>query len=272
MPWPLPAAAAWATGWAVLLLAQWSQISSPVAPIVAMLAAGAVAWVTVHGRLRLAVAGLGFPLSALVLGAATAPAWAWLLLLAPLLAAYPLRAWRDAPFFPSPAYALDGVGRLVRDPPRRVLDAGCGMGHGLQAMHRVWPGAALTGLEWSLPLTLLARVRCRATGAKVRRGDMWRASWAEFDLIYLFQRPESMARVFAKALADRPDGGWLLSLEFEVPGDQARRCLQGCLHRDRRRALWIYRLPANPRSSGADSTDGAQSPAPAGSIARDPGR
>ncbi len=246
LPWPLPAAAAWATGWGMLALLQWAAVPAQTGFIGAMLMAAGVAWACTRSMLRLSIAALGFPLSAVVLGAASAPPWAWLLLLLPLLAAYPLRTWRDAPFFPSPADALDGIHTVIPLPPQRVLDAGCGLGHGLRALHAAWPRAQLCGLEWSLPLTWLARLRCRDIGAQVQRGDMWAASWATFDLVYLFQRPENMGRAFdkfAQAVAARPQGGWLLSLEFEVPGPQAQRCLQGCLRDRRQRPLWVYRLP-----------------------------
>lgn len=248
LSWPLPAAAAWTAGWTIWMLGQGAGVSAGAAFIVAMLVSGGVAWHCTRGSLRRAIAMLGFPLSAVALGAAAAPPWAWLALLLPLLAAYPLRAWRDAPFFPSPADALYGIATLVPAPPRRVLDVGCGLGHGLKALHLAWPDAQLHGIEWSLPLTWLARLSCRGIGAHVRHGDMWGASWRDFDLVYLFQRPESMARAFDKAAAEMSFGGWLLSLEFEVPGPAARACLRGALQQGRRRALWVYRLPP------ADST------------------
>jgi Asp-tRNA(Asn)/Glu-tRNA(Gln) amidotransferase A subunit family amidase len=45
-----------------------------------------------------------------------------------LLAAYPLRTWRDAPLFPTPVDALDGLAaQLPLVAGARVLDAGCGL-------------------------------------------------------------------------------------------------------------------------------------------------
>ncbi len=44
----------------------------------------------------------GFPVSLLLVAlAAGAGSWIWLLALGLLLIAYPVRAWRDAPFFPT---------------------------------------------------------------------------------------------------------------------------------------------------------------------------
>jgi hypothetical protein len=67
---------------------------------------------------------------------------------------------------------------------------------------------------------------------------MWASSWAGFDLVYLFQRPESMRRAWDKACGEMKAGAWLVSLEFEVPGVVPMRrltCPDG-------RFLWIYGL------------------------------
>jgi SAM-dependent methyltransferase len=255
--WPLPAVLAWATGWAACVLA--ARLAWPPAAGFALgvTLSAALAW-PCSGNWRRGIAAAGFPLSALALGAAGAwPAWVWLLLLLPLLAAYPLRAWRDAPFFPTPHNALEGLDAVVGS-PARVLDAGCGLGHGLMALRRLWPQAALAGLEWSPPLALLAAWRCRTFGARVQRGDMWAASWAGNDLVYVFQRPESMQRVFDKASRELSPRAWLVSLEFAVPGLAPVASLQG----PGRRPVWIYR-PVEQASSTLcqrlpDSIDGAR--------------
>ncbi len=247
-PWPLPALRAWAAGWVVWALAgAWGLPSG-----YGLAGAGGIAALAAlagcAGPWRRAIAALGFPLSALALGvAAPWPAWVWLLLLLPVLAAYPLRAWSDAPFFPTPAGALQGLAEVVGT-PRRVLDAGCGLGHGLRALRALWPLAELQGLEWSAPLAWAAAWRCR--DARVRRGDMWAASWAGYDVVYLFQRPESMARAFAKARQELAPGAWLVSLEFAVPQVEPVASVQV----DGRRPLWLYRMP--PARAPQHSTAG----------------
>ena len=240
--WPLPALAAWAAAWATWLLARAAALP-PAFAFAAAVVTGALVSLAVAGRLRRLIVAGGFPLSALALGGtAGLPPWLWLLLLLPLLLAYPLRAWSDAPFFPTPADALRGLSAAVGT-PQCVLDAGCGLGQGLAALRGLWPQAQLHGLEWSLPLAGLAALRCPY--ARVRRGDMWSASWSDYDLVYLFQRPESMARAFAKAVREMPSGGWLVSLEFAVPDQPAAACLQG----PGRRSVWVYRLAAAPAHS-----------------------
>jgi hypothetical protein len=50
----------------------------------------------------------------------------------------------------------------------------------------------------------------------VRQGDIWRADWSPYAMVYVFQRPESMERAAQKARAQMQPGSWLVSLEFEV--------------------------------------------------------
>lgn len=212
--WPLPAVLAWSLAWIAFLAARRAGLGLTAAWAAATLL-GLLPAAAAGTRWRQGLVIAGFPLSTLALGLA-APAWGWALAAAVLLLAYPLRAWADAPFFPTPGTALQSLaGALPLRERARVLDAGCGIGHGLQALRRAWPGARLYGIEWSLPLAWLCRRRCRF--AQVERGDMWARSWAGFDVVYLFQRPESMARAYAKARAEMAPGAWLLSLEFEVP-------------------------------------------------------
>jgi trans-aconitate methyltransferase len=100
-------------------------------------------------------------------------------------------------------------------PGAKVLDAGCGAGHGLQALARAYPQAALEGVEASYPLALWARWRCPK--ARIWRGDLWDAEWKGYDLVYLFQRPESMAPALVKAKAELAAHAWLVSLDFPLP-------------------------------------------------------
>jgi SAM-dependent methyltransferase len=191
-------------------------------------------------------------------GAAQWPAWGWLALLLPLLLLYPMRAWGDAPFFPTPPEALTGLrSRLDLPAAPRMLDAGCGAGHGLAALRHAWPDARCEGTEWSWPLALAARAHLRGA-ARVRRGDLWADDWSGFDLVYLFQRPESMPRAWAKARAEMRPGSWLVSLEFMVPGvppDVTHDAGAG-------RAVHAWRIAApDGAQSRADGADNPRRPA-----------
>jgi hypothetical protein len=240
--WPLPALLAWSLAWALFAAARQGGLAPAVAWALAA-ACGAAAATPVVGRWRQALVAAGFPLSSVALGV-SAPPWLWGLAVLPLLLAYPLRAWSDAPFFPTPRRALRALADALPLPSgARVLDAGCGLGHGLRALHAAWPAAHLEGVEWSAPMAWLCARRCRF--ARVRRGDMWAPSWRDYELVYLFQRPESMARAWAKARAELRPGAWLVSLEFEVPGAAATLRLPA----GRGRWVWCYRMAGAQRST-----------------------
>lgn len=236
--WPLPALYAWLSAWALFLGLQ----AAGAAPLAAVAGAGVAGLLIARAgstRSRRWVIGAGFPASlGLALLATTMPAWGWLVALGALLMLYPHRAWRDAPLFPTPAGALDGLAAAVPLPPgAQLLDAGCGLGDGLIALRRAYGHARIEGIEWSWPLVALASLRCR--DARVRRGDLWADDWSRFDLVYLFQRPESMPRAAEKALRELRPGAWLVSLEFAVPGWRPQRVLAGADGR----AVHVYRSP-----------------------------
>lgn len=243
--WPLPALLAWGGAWALF----WGLQRLGLAPLTALALATAsgVGWSLLGASWwRRAMIGLGFPLSLAMSGALTLPAWAWLLPLALLLLIYPLNAWRDAPLFPTPVQALrDLAAQAPLAPGAAVLDAGCGLGDGLKALRGAYPQAQWHGLEFSWPLRALCALRC--PWARVRQGDIWRANWQGYALVYVFQRPESMARAADKAQAELSPGSWLVSLEFEA----CTLVPQATLTCDDGRTVWLYRAPFQKRAPGA---------------------
>jgi hypothetical protein len=239
--WPLPALLAWGAAWLVQRTAVDFGLPGAAAGLGACALGFALA-LRQTTRWRQFMVAAGFPLSALLSGlsgpAAAGSAWLWLLPIALLLLLYPVRAWSDAPLFPTPAQAL---AELPQHAPlaagASVLDAGCGLGHGLQDLRRAFPDARLHGVEWSTPIAWGARLRC--PWAHIRRGDMWGPSWAGHQLVYLFQRPGSMARAWAKACAEMPPGSWLVSLEFPIEGVPPHARLANTAGKP----VWLYRVP-----------------------------
>lgn len=241
--WPLPALLAWTLAW----LAYRGLQAVGLAPLAALAAATLVGLAMSflgHTWWRRVMIAAGFPLAVLAMGAAVWPAWSWLVLLALLATVYPLHAWRDAPLFPTPAGALRTLSRHAPLPAGAlVLDAGCGLGHGLAALRAAYPAARLHGIEWSWPLRMACALRC--PWAQVRQGDIWRADWQPYDMVYLFQRPESMPRALEKAAAQMRPGSWLVSLEFEAAGGQAAHVIR----LPDGRPVWMYQCPVAGVSS-----------------------
>ena len=235
--WPLPALAAWALSWLLYLLLLRTGLPPWLDVTLATLAGALLSAIAGTLWRRIAVA-MGFPLSLMLSGAVALPAWAWLLPLLIVLLVYPMNAWRDAPLFPTPADALRGLSAHVPlAPGAKVLDAGCGLGHGLRALHGVYPEAELHGTEWSWPLRIAAGWLC--PWARIRQGDMWRDDWGSYDMVYLFQRPETMPRAVEKARAEMKAGAWLVSLEFVAEALQPEAMLDNV----EGKPVWIYRVP-----------------------------
>lgn len=241
LPWPLPAILAWGACWLVFRLGDKLGLA-PVSALVLATLFGLLLSLAFASWWRRIIIATGFPLALFASGAAVVPGWVWLVLMLAALLVYPVKAWRDAPLFPTPSEALAGLPPLLALPQdAAVLDAGCGLGHGLRALRTAFPQAQLHGIEWSWPLRAWCGLSC--PWAQVRHGDIWQASWRPYTLVYLFQRPESMPRAVAKAGADMAPGSWLVSLEFEaleLQADHVLRLPDG-------RPVWAYRLPFQPR-------------------------
>jgi hypothetical protein len=241
--WPLPALLVWVFAWVVFVAVRLLQV--PMTPALLLAATvGLVAGAWAPTRVRRVVLALGFPLSWWLLVGSSGgsvwsglPAWGWLVPLAVALVLYPPRTWRDAPLYPTPSHALVDLPTVAPLPPgARVLDAGCGLGHGLDALAEAYPLSRWVGLESSVLLRWLCAWRC--PWATVLRGDMWNDDWSAYDLVYLFQRPETMPRSWAKAQAELKPGAWLVSLAFEVPGVEPTACLPGAAGKP----VWVYRV------------------------------
>lgn len=234
----MPAMAVWLLAWG-LRLGLEALGSTPLLAWVVAALTGLVGSAWGQTPVRRWMIALGFPLSwGLATGMLPLSSWWWLALLSVLLLLYPPSTWKDAPLFPTPPQAFDGLRDVVSLPwAGHVLDAGCGLGHGLVALERAWPDVHLHGIERSGPLAWACRWRCRF--ATVERGDMWTADWGRYDMVYLFQRPETMPRAMAKAAQELRCGAWLASLEFADPAwipDQVWNCPDG-------RSLYLYHAP-----------------------------
>ena len=236
LKWPVPALLLWGGAWLIYLNA---SVLLPEVWAMALACTVAMAF-SVMGttRARRWALALGFPISLGLSGAAALPAWGWLVPLALALLIYPVHAWHDAPIFPTPLHALRDLPAAAPLPAEAVLlDAGCGVGDGLRALRLAYPQARFCGIEFSWPLRCVAALRC--PWARIWHGDIWLEDWSRYDMVYLFQRPETMPHAVAKAQQDMKPGAWLVSLEFEATELAATAVVQASADRP----VWLYQAP-----------------------------
>ena len=211
----------WALAWALFLLLRVARRAAGVAIALAA-ALGARAQRPRHDTLAALFIGAGFPLSLAASGLAGAlPAWAWLLPLALLLLLYPLNAWRDAPLFPTPTGALQGLARAGAARRRRRA---CSMPAAASAPACRSCAASTrrpASPAWSGAGRCACCARCAAASRRCGAATSGPPTGRAYDLVYLFQRPESMARAAEKASRELRPGAWLASLEFEATDAQA---------------------------------------------------
>jgi SAM-dependent methyltransferase len=239
--WPLPALLSWGLSWGLYVFvlnlldsSAWALLAATLLGVL-LTALGSSLW-------RRFLIVLGFPLSQLLLTQThlSLPPLAWLGLVVLIALVYPLNAWSDAPLFPTPAKALTEMPLHIQLPERAaILDAGCGLGDGLIALRSAYPKAQFFGLEMSWPLRFFCALRC--PWARIRQGNIWLESWSEFDVVYMFQRPETMPRAVEKAARELKPGAWLVSLEFEARELSA----QALINTGETRPVWMYRAPFN---------------------------
>lgn len=253
--WPLPALFAWITSWVLYLGLRIQLMPDMLAWLLA------TAWSLFLMRyggtpMRRFLIAIGFPLSMLAtMGVLQIPAWVWPLLLVLVFVIYPKRAWQDAPLFPTPKEALGGMPAVVSLPAdARILDAGSGLGDGLMALRKAYPHVQLEGMEMSWLLRFLSALRC--PWARIRQGDIWATDWGDYNLVYLFQRPETMPRAVQKAEMDLKRGAWLASLEFEARELQPQAivtCPDG-------RPVWLYQRPFKRAGDRSEATQVVSAP------------
>jgi SAM-dependent methyltransferase len=120
---------------------------------------------------------------------------------------------------------VDWVGELAADqPPRRILDLGCGTGTGSFALLRRFPGSEVTAVDASAPMLDHLREKAReldvASRARVVQADL-DAGWpgtGPADLVWASNSMHHMAdpdRVLAQILATLEPGGLLAVAEMD---------------------------------------------------------
>ena len=101
--------------------------------------------------------------------------------------------------------------------PFHFVDLGCGFGGVLTRLAEHYPQSHFEGIE-SAPLPwLIARLRlARRRNCRIRWGNFWRLSLADYQVVYCFLSPEPMAALWTKAHAELRPGALLISNTFAI--------------------------------------------------------
>ncbi len=178
------------------------------------------------------------------------PAWAWgaALILSLLVFGGGLTG-RRAPLYLTQPRALDALlACLPEGVAGSCLDVGAGLGSFLLRMAPLRPGLRFEGIERSPLVCVLGDLRCRLAGVgRVRFGDLWQSSLADYQVVYAFLSPEAMEGLWSKACAEMAEGSLLLVNAFPIPGVEAEhtaRYGEGASD-----CVYCYRLPGRSGAS-----------------------
>ena len=124
----------------------------------------------------------------------------------------------SAPLWRSPRESAMGLHGLLADKSntiKKALDAGAGLGDAMAALLMVMPHAKIEGMESAWLPWKVCQWRF---GNSVHRVDFWKQSWASYDLVYLFLRPEAMGKAKEKCMSELKSDAWVVCMDFEFEG------------------------------------------------------
>jgi SAM-dependent methyltransferase len=150
----------------------------------------------------------------------------------------------QVPLYLSNRQTAAAVASLLPASPGTVLDIGAGTGSLLRHLADTRPDCHFTGIELAPATWLLGRcLTASTTNITFKRGDLFAASWADYDVVYAFLSPVPMAAVWTKAKAEMRPGSLLISNSFEVTGLHSEQVVDVGDRRGTR--LLCYRIEAS---------------------------
>ena len=160
--------------------------------------------------------------------------------------------WRvgqsQVPLYLSNKATAMAVAALLPKTECRLVDLGCGNGVLLRRLAGLRPDCSFVGVEYAPLPWLWARLSCAGIdNCRIIRGDLWRMSLAEFDLVYAFLSPVPMPALWKKAAREMKAGAELVSNTFAIPDHPADRTIE--VPDQRRTRLFCYR-PAAEATTG----------------------
>lgn len=170
------------------------------------------------------------------------PSWVYLAAFVALVIVFWNSGKDRVPFYLTNKKTAEEVLRLIpHDRPINFIDIGCATGGLLLNLAAQRPKAHFLGVE-SAPLPyLIARARLAASGRSnitLNRVDLWKRDLSGFDMAYAFLSSDPMAKLFAKARDEMPQGSLFISNSFMPPDFPPERTLDVGDRRRTRLHLW----------------------------------
>lgn len=149
----------------------------------------------------------------------------------------------QVPLYLSNAITMEAVSELLpADRPIHFLDVGSGTGGLLRHLALKRPDCRIDGIESAPIPCLVAWLATRGLpNCRAIRGDFWKTSLADYDVVYAFLSPVPMPRLWAKARTEMRPGSLLIANSFPVPDAEPEQTLT--LPDRRATRLYLYRIP-----------------------------
>lgn len=218
--WPIFLFFSWITDWLLFLLLLNLEFLSSISFAIVLGFIVAKLFIIKTSKWQKLILALGFPLSSFLLQINNASSTiGWLMPLIILLIIYPPKSWKDAPIFPTPKDSLLGLNSVLNlKNNSKILDFGSGAGHGIKAILQEWPNSYIFGVENSILLYLYTKIKYRKV--TLIFDNMWNIHLSNFNVLYVFQRPETMLQIWEKAKKEMPPGSFVISLSFPIDAEE----------------------------------------------------
>jgi precorrin-6B methylase 2 len=163
-----------------------------------------------------------------------------------VVAVLALTFWPAISFAPYVGSSRSKVRRALAvaglQPGETLYDLGCGDGRVLLIASHTF-GARAVGVELSIPIFLLAKIKCRllrASEVEVRLGNMFKADISDADVIFLYGVPATLKHTVRQKLErELKPGARVVSYCFPIQGWEAVTVEQGGWGGE----IYLYRQP-----------------------------
>lgn len=128
-------------------------------------------------------------------------------------------------FVPTPKVLIRQIiGSIDFSRFRDIRELGTGDGRFIAAVEKVY-GATVTGYEINPIAFIITALLLTNKKSRVLLRDFWAEDLSSADCIYCYLFPDVMKRLGEKLVKELPEGAWVISANFPIPGWREDRVL-----------------------------------------------